>query len=145
MPTKITGSFAGRIKTQASAVLNHESNHMLSLIEVIGVQKSPDPLWNGSKISYWGTADLVNGSGPQKGYYVNEHTDGNLEWGTFEGKITTSAQQATMEGAFKITGGNGKYQGVTGTGTYKGRFPSPGEVINEWEGDYTLASAKAAG
>jgi hypothetical protein len=50
-----------------------------------------------------------------------------------------------MEGAFKITGGNGKYQGVTGTGTYKGRFPSPGEVINEWEGDYTLASAKAAG
>jgi hypothetical protein len=61
MPTKITGSFAGRIKTQASAVLNHESNHMLSLIEVIGVQKSPDPLWNGSKISYWGTADLVNG------------------------------------------------------------------------------------
>jgi hypothetical protein len=114
-------------------------------VEVAGLQKSPDPLWNGSKIVYWGTAGEVNSSGPQKGYYLNEHSGGEREWGTFEGKITTSGQQMTMEGTWKMAGGNGKYQGATGGGTYKGHFPAAVEVINNWEGAYTLASAKAAG
>ncbi len=141
MATKITGSFSGKIRGQSTVNIAHEDTHVLSLIGVAGTQQSPDPLWNGSRISYWGTADLLNGSGPQKGYYVNDHPDGEREWGTFEGKITTAGQQVTMEGTFKFTGGTGKYKGITGSGTYKGYFPSALDVVNEWHGEYTLAAA----
>ena len=144
MATKITGVFSGKITTQAASQLFHEDNHALTLVEVAGTQKSPDPLWNGAKITYWGTGDLVNGNGPQKGYWCNERADGDRDWGTFEGKITTSGQQVGMEGTFKFTGGTGKFKGLSGGGKYKGHFPSATEVVNNWDGEYTLASAKAA-
>jgi hypothetical protein len=144
MATKITGSFSGKIRTQAAAALLHEDNHALTLVEVVGTQKSSDPLWNKAQITYWGTGDLVNGNGAQKGYWCNERADGDRDWGTFEGKITTSGQQASMEGTFKFTGGTGKFKGITGSGKYKGHFPSVMDVVNEWNGEYTLASAKAA-
>jgi hypothetical protein len=144
MATKITGTFSGKIKTQSAALLFHEGNRALTLVEVEGTQKSPDPLWNGANITYWGTADLVNGTGFQKGYWCNERAGGDRDWGTFEGKITTSGQQVSMEGTFKFTGGTGKFKGLSGGGKYKGHFPSATEVVNNWEGEYTLASAKAA-
>jgi hypothetical protein len=144
MATKITGSFSGMVRTQAAVALLHEENHALTLVEVAGTEKSPDPLWNGARITYWGTGDLVNGNGPQKGYWCNERDGGDRDWGTFEGKITTSGQQVTMEGTFKFTGGTGKFKGISGSGKYKGQFPSATSVVNDWEGEYTLASAKSA-
>jgi hypothetical protein len=41
----------------------------------IGTQKSADPLWNNSKITYWGVTDLLDGKGSQRGYYNNIHAD----------------------------------------------------------------------
>jgi len=142
--TKVTGNFSGKIKTQAAATLFHDDNRALTLVEVAGIQTSSDPLFNGAKITYWGTSDLQNGNGPQKGYWCNERTDGDRDWGTFEGKVTASGQQVTMEGTFKFTGGTGKFKGITGGGTYKGHFPSATDVVDQWEGEYTLASAKTA-
>jgi hypothetical protein len=144
MATKITGSFSGKITAQASAELHHEHGHALSLAQVAGTQKSSDPLYDGARITYWGTGDLVNGSGTQQGYWCNEHQDGDLDWGTFEGKVNITPQSATMEGTFKFTGGTGKFKGLTGSGTYKGHFPSPNEVVNNWHGEYTLAAAAKA-
>ncbi len=144
MATKITGSFSGRIRAQAAVTVSHEDNRALTLVEVAGPQKSSDPLWQNVQITYWGTSDLVNGSGPQSGYWCNGHADGDRDWGTFEGRITTSGQQVTMEGTWKYTGGSGKFKGISGGGKYKGHFPSATEVVNNWEGEYTLASIKAA-
>jgi hypothetical protein len=48
-----------------------------------------------------------------------------------------------MEGTFKFTGGTGKFKGINGSGKYRGHFPSPTDVVNKWDGEYTLASAKA--
>ncbi len=140
MATKITGVFSGKIMTQAVSALIHEDNHALTLVEVVGTQKSSDPLWNGAKITYWGTGDLVNGNGSQKGYWCNERADGDRDWGTFEGKITTSGQQVSMEGTYKLTGGTGEFKGINGGGKYKGHFPSATDVVNDWDGEYTLAS-----
>ena len=125
MATKITGSFSGKISTQAAAALFHEDNHALTLIQVVGTQKSPDPLWNGSRITYWGTADLVNDNGPQKGYWCNEHADGDRDWGTFEGKVTFSGQQGSMEGTFKFTGGTAKLRVLPVAANTRATFPPP--------------------
>lgn len=141
---KITGTFSGRVRAQTSFALSDAANHDLGIVEVSGPEKTSDPLWNDATITYWGTADLVDGSGPQRGYWINNRPSGDADWGTFEGKITTSAGQTSMAGTFKWTGGSGKFKGIRGGGKYKGRFPSAVEVVNNWEGEYQIAKAKAA-
>src|SRR5439155_9601977 len=66
MPS-ISGSFSGKITNQVGLPLNDQPNHQLGIGEVNGTQHSPDPLWNDSKITYWGVNDLINGEGSQTG------------------------------------------------------------------------------
>ena len=140
-----SGSFSGIATSQTTISLPDVSNHDLSLLEVRGVQKSTDHNWDNAKITYWGTADLIAGNGPQRGYFVNEHADGDRDFGTFEGKIVTTGGEVTIEGMWKYTGGTGNFQGLTGGGSYKGRMTSATEVENTWEGTYELAAkARAA-
>ena len=91
-------------------------------------------------VTYWGTADLVGGSGPQRGYFVDVHANGDRDIGTFEGKVKTAGGQVTIEGTWKYSDGTGQFKGLTGGGTYKGRMTSPTEVENTWEGTYQLAA-----
>jgi hypothetical protein len=140
----VSGSFSGRATSQSTIALDDISNHDLNLLEVRGVQKSPDEKWNNSKITYWGTADLIAGNGPQRGYFVNEHADGDRDFGTFEGRIASSGEQVTIEGDWKFTGGTGKFKGLTGGGRYKGRLTSPVDVENTWEGTYQIAAQTQA-
>jgi hypothetical protein len=39
----------------------------MSLGEVFGQQTTDDPNWQGVTITYWGSADLINGTGPIRG------------------------------------------------------------------------------
>jgi len=135
-----SGSFSGRATSQATIALEDIPNHDLNLLEVRGVQKSTDDNWNNATITYWGTADLVGGSGPQRGYFVDVHSNGDRDIGTFEGKVKTTGGQVTIEGTWKYVDGIGQFKGITGGGTYKGRMTSPTEVENTWEGTYELAA-----
>ncbi len=141
----ILGSFTGKTNWQTTAALQDRPNHELNLAEIIGTQKSTDEKWNEAKLTYWGTADLIAGSGTQRGYFVNEHADGNRDWGTFQGRITSAGGQVTLDGTWTFTGGTGTFNGLTGTGSYKGRMISPSELEMTWEGTYQLAAARAAG
>jgi hypothetical protein len=87
--TEISGSFSGSVTWQTTVGMPDHADHILNLAEVRGPQQSDDPLWASVTISYWATADLVGGSGTQSGYWVNEHSDGDKDWGTFQGRITT--------------------------------------------------------
>jgi len=143
MPS-LTGTFKGRAVTQSTVSPSDVSNHELNVMEVRGAQKSSDPRWDNARITYWGTTDLVAGNGAQRGYFVNEHSDGDRDYGTFEGKVRTASAQVTIEGTWKFAGGTGKLAGLTGNGTYKGHFTSNTEVENEWEGTYQLAAKTQA-
>jgi len=90
MPS-ISGSFSGRITQQFGLPLTDQSNHLLAIAEVNGTQRSPDPLWNNSKITYWGINDLLNSEGSQTGYFNNVHPDGDRDFGTFEAKSPRQA------------------------------------------------------
>lgn len=141
MPS-ISGSFSGKITQQFGLPLTDQSNHLLAIAEVNGTQKSPDPLWNDSKITYWGVNDLLNGEGTQTGYFNNVHPDGGRDFGTFEGKVSTAGGTMTVEGTFKFTGGDGRYRGITGGGTFKTVAKSETEVEATWNGAYELAQAQ---
>ena len=135
-----SGSFSGRATSQTTIALEDIPNHDLNLLEVRGIQKTSDVNWKDAKITYWGTADLVDGNGPQRGYFVDVHANGDRDIGTFEGKVKTAGGQVTIEGTWKYSDGTGQFKGLTGGGTYKGRMTSPTEVENTWEGTYQLAA-----
>ena len=141
MPS-ITGSFSGRITTQSGLPLTDQPNHELSIGEVKGTQKSADPLWNNASITYWGVTELLDGKGTQRGYYNNVHGDKGRDWGTFEGKVTTAGGGMTVEGTWKIEGGDGEFRGVTGSGTFKTVAKSETELEATWDGNYELARAQ---
>jgi hypothetical protein len=94
----ITGSFSGKVNQQMALALSDQPNHELSLAEITGSQKSSDEAWNNATITYWGSTDIVDGKGTQRGYFVNVHREGDRDWGTFEGKVTTSGTEVKVEG-----------------------------------------------
>ena len=122
--------------------LTDQPTHEMSIAEVSGTQKSADPLWNNSKITYWGVTDLLDGKGSQRGYYNNVHVDRGRDWGTFEGKVTAAAGGMTVEGTYKFTGGDGKYRGLTGGGKFKTAMKSETGLECSWDGNYELAKAQ---
>lgn len=143
MPS-ISGSFTGHAAAQSSMSLSDAANHELNLMQVTATQRSSDPDWNHSHMCYWGTADLHEGSGIQRGYFITYHSGGDRDFGTFEGKISTAAGQMTIEGTWKFSGGTGKYEGLSGGGTFKGRMTAPGVFEDTWEGNYELAEETRA-
>ncbi len=86
MPS-VTGSFSGKITKQSVMSLTDQAKHEMNIAEVSGTQKSADPLWNNSKITYWGVTDLLDRKGSQRGYYDNVHGDKGRDWGTFEERL----------------------------------------------------------
>ena len=142
MPS-ITGSFSGTITKQSALPVSDQQNHEMSIAEVSGTQKSADSLWDGSTVTYWAVTDLQGTKGTQRGYYNNVHGNKGRDWGTFEGKATVEGGKMTVEGSYKIAGGEGEFRGLTGSGKFKTVMKSKTEVECSWEGKYTLAKAQA--
>jgi hypothetical protein len=142
--TNLTGSFSGHLKSQSAVVVPDQSGHDLSLAEVVGTQKSADPNWNNASITYVATTDLVDGKGTQRGYFLNTRADGDRDWGTFEGRVTTVNGLLTVEGTYQETGGTGKFKAITGNGTFKTRMTSPRDVEATYQGTYQLVAAAQA-
>jgi hypothetical protein len=143
--TENSGSFTGRTRLLHIVSLADVPGHELQTVEVTGTHNSADEKWNNARVTYWGSSDLVAGNGTQRGYYVNEHSDGGREHGTFEGKVTTDAGGTRIEGTWRATDGTGIYAGIRAEGTFAVRLTSPTEGQCSWQGRYELAaSAQAA-
>jgi hypothetical protein len=114
----------------------------MGIAEVNGTQKSPDPLWNNSNITYWGVTDLLDGKGTQRGYFNNDHPDKGRDWGTFEAQVTATGGAMTVAGTYKFAGGDGQYRNITGGGKFKTVMKSETELEASWEGNYELVKAQ---
>jgi hypothetical protein len=120
-----SGTFLGNVETQAVLTVGDQENHDMMLAQVRGPQQSPDASWNDATITYSALLDLVAGKGTQRGYFVNVHLDGGSDWGTFEGNVAPVDGELRCEGTWESQGGSGRYQEMTGKGTFKMRMPSP--------------------
>jgi hypothetical protein len=138
--SNISGSFSAYVSAETTLFPEDQPNHQLQLSEIHAIQKSSDPSWNNARLTYYGIADLVSGNGTQRGYFANEHADGDRDSGTFEGNVTTSGGEVTLEGTFNFTGGRGRLEGIRGGGTYKGRLLSPTEIQMTWTGAYEVTT-----
>ncbi|MCI0623562.1 MAG: hypothetical protein L0387_18200 [Acidobacteria bacterium] len=144
MPS-LSGSFSGSVRMQTSISPPDLPNRELNLAEITGAQKCTDALWDDAGITYWGFTDIAEGKGTQRGYFVNVHGEADRDWGTFEGRVTMSGSEINVEGTWQFVGGSGKFNGLTGDGTFKTRMTSPTTVEAYWQGAYELAGARAMG
>jgi len=80
----------------------------------------------------------VSGNGSQKGYFINQHANGDTDRGTFECTILDQRRCNHARRHLEIFGGTGALTGVSGAGTFGGRMTSPTEVETSWEGAYQL-------
>lgn len=73
--------------------------------------------------------DYIDGTGKQRGIFIDTHEDGSQTYGTFEGSQRTITQadgtwESVWEGKYRYTGGTGEYKGIRGEGEYRGRASS---------------------
>ena len=94
---EFSGSFTGHARALTVLSLTDVPGHELQTVEIAGPQSSTDEKWNTARVTYWGVGDVVAGNGSQRGYFLNEHPDGTRNWGTFDGKITTSDNKTKVE------------------------------------------------
>ena len=143
---KLSGSFNGRTTWLTTIPQQDVAGHDVSMVEIAGMQRSDDPLWNNASITYWGVGDAIAGNGAQSGCFLNKHADGDYDRGTFEARFKTAGDKTHMEGTWAMTGGTGKFNGATGGGKFRTRLLSPTELECKWDGEYqTVAVGRAAG
>ncbi len=78
-----TGQFTGKAVEQTSIALQDIPEHELVLSQFTGPQTVSDENWKNVMVTYWGTMDLIQGFGPSRGYFVNEHPNGDRDCGTY--------------------------------------------------------------
>jgi len=68
------------------------------------------------------TFDLTDGSGPHQGYVVHYFDDGSTSIERYEGaaKLSADGKRTVVEGTFQCVGGTGRFEGLTGKGSYRG-------------------------
>jgi hypothetical protein len=116
--------------------------HEVTLSRLTGVLNSSDPNFNDVKVHEVTFSDCVAGTGTHRGYDVNIHPGGDKTFTRHEGVTKTvamlnEAPQTTFEGTWWCTGGTGRFQGITGRGTYRGRVTSTG-LAYVFEGEYEM-------
>ena len=142
--TEFSGSFSGRARVLTALSLADVPDHQLQTVEIGGPQSSTDEMWNAARVTYWGVTDIVSGNGSQRGHFLNEHPDGSRNWGTFEGKVTTSGQETAVDGTWQFSSGTGQFENIKGQGTFKTRLTSPTDAQCTWQGRYEVAAARQA-
>lgn len=128
-----SGSYLGKLESQTTIAAPAE--HQLSLSVASATQKAN---WNGAKLTVWGTADAVNGIGTSRGYFRNEHPNGDVDYGTNECTVTMTGTEVTMTGTWRFTGGTGKVANITGNGVFTDKQTSPTSSEGTWSGSYSF-------
>ena len=103
-----------------------------------GQHTSAGSPWDKARLTYVGTSDLTGGTGQQRGYFHNTHTDGAVSEDTFEANVSVPNGVVTVEGRWTLTGGSGSLTGIKGGGSFKAQMTSQSTSEMIWSGSYQL-------
>lgn len=131
-------SLASEIKMYPGDAPGHE----MTLTNFKSVDNSDDPDFKHVEVDIFGSGDYIAGNGSHKGYRVATHANGDHTFMSYEGTTKTVMKEenvpvTTIAGKWWFTGGTGKFEGITGGGSYKGKVTATGYVY-EWEGEYEI-------
>ena len=140
---KVAGTFSVKYVKQEVLAVGGTDGHILVLAEARGPNHSTgrDVYMDGAEVVNQEIGDLTQGNGANNGYLVfSQH--GEASYTRWTGRVTTTLTDgnpnSTLEGAWTKVGGTGRYDGVTGSGTYTGRMISPAEYVVDWQGELVL-------
>lgn len=130
------------IRSQTKTLPGDVPNHEVTITRRLDVWSSADPDWNNVPASFVAYADYIAGTGPSWGYIIVAHPGGDQTHIAYEGMTKTvmnpdGSWEATFSGRHWIIGGTGRFRGITGSGTYRGKA-TPEEVTYEWEAEYEI-------
>lgn len=87
-------------------------------------------------VNAWLTFERSGAETNYRGYAVYTFMDGTTKTGRF---IGTGDPRGKQTGKFTIEGGSGRYEGITGEGTFTGRaFPPQGDIYLDVHGTYSI-------
>jgi len=138
------GQFTGKAAVQTRIALQDIPEHEMVLSQFTGPQTVSDENWRHVKVTYWGTMDLIQGFGPTRGYFVNEHPNGDRDCGTYDGHVSIANGEVLLEGSWRYTHGSGQFASISGHGRFNGRMTSPNDVEMSWQGNYQIAAGTRA-
>jgi hypothetical protein len=146
---KVGGTYSASYARQFGAEIGDVEGHTLSIGQARGTNRSTGETgyMDGAQLRMIQTEDLTRGTGTAEGY-SSLVSGADTAWLKSAGRVTTiaSAEKGvliTFEGTWTVVKATGKYQGRTGSGTYRGRFISPIEYVVEWEGTLSELGATA--
>ncbi len=140
-PSRIAGTFTAKYAEQHPLPVPDVGGHALMLGRVEGVNRSTGPrlYMDQGKVTSLEFGDLMQGNGAHQGYITfSQGADSVIS--KWNGKVTTTLSpdktpMTSFAGTWTKLKATGRYQDITGKGTYQGRFISQTEYTVDWEGE----------
>jgi len=138
---KISGSgSATAVLSETKMLPGDDPSHVITFLRRLDTDKN-DQFGDG-QATIVNVDDAVAGTGPHRGYRIWTGTSGDQSFVAYEGRTTAVVKpsgppEATFQGKWWYTGGTGKFQGITGGGTYRGALDAKG-LTYQYEGDYEM-------
>ena len=139
--TQVSGVFSMKVGQQHALPVADQAGPILLLTQSAGTNRSTgsSEYMNGAQVTNREIADLTQGNGPHQGY-ITEVKGADTTVTRYQGKVVTTLgpdqkPATSFQGTWTKLSGTGKYQGVTGSGSYKGRMISPTDYTVEWTGE----------
>ena len=119
--------------------LEDQPNHMVYITEYDGAVYNGDGKPFLDKARYQVVA-FVDTAVTRGGYKFFTDADGSKVFAKY---AVTEGKLPDVRGTFEFTGGTGKYEGITGNGTFHDVFVSDKAAWDELVGDYKIPTAAA--
>ena len=122
------------------AKVDDRADHTLYLTEYDGAVYNGDGKPFLDKARYQVVALVDTAVTPRGGYKTFTEADGSKVFAKY---TVTEAKMPDVRGTFEFTGGTGKYEGITGNGTFHDVFVSDKAAWDELVGEYKIPTAAA--
>lgn len=147
---QVGGTFTMTYKQMHPVPVGDAEGHVLISNHATGTNRSTgrDSYMDRAETANTEIADLTQGNGPHEGYVIFS-SGGERTVNKWSGKITTvlgadKQPVTTFEGTWTKLTGTGRYSGVTGRGTYRGRMTGQNTYLVEWKGEIELSERAAS-
>ncbi len=138
---RISGVFSMKVGQQHALPVASPADPVLVLTQSSGTNRSTGKVayMDGAQVINREIANLTQGNGAHQGY-LTEIQGADTSVTSWEGKVITTLGPdqkplTRFEGSWSKIEGTGRYEGVTGAGSYQGRMTSPTEYTVEWSGE----------
>ncbi len=116
---------------------------MLTMAEGVNRDTSKTGYMDGAKVKIHEILDLHRGNGFSSGYVSQTMPNGDEVLVKIAGIVSTNMSgegkpQTSFSGNWQLQKGAGEYEGISGSGTYKGYFTGETDFIVDWKGYYSM-------